>query len=180
MLLCDVVDQLLNQDGLAYTCTAEQTDLTALCIGADQVNDLDAGFQNVNRTLLLLIRRSRTMDFPLLFGFNRLAFINRLAEKVEHTSQRFLTDRNTDGSAGILCLCAANQTVRGAHGNAACGVVTDMLRNLGDNGFALVVNFKCIEEVGKLSICKFYIKYRADNLRHGTNVLLGHAHFSFL
>ena len=47
MCSCDVVDQLLNQNGLTDTCTAEQTDLTALCVGADQVDNLDAGFQNL-------------------------------------------------------------------------------------------------------------------------------------
>ena len=29
MLGCDIVDQLLNQNGLSYTCSSEQTGLTA-------------------------------------------------------------------------------------------------------------------------------------------------------
>ena len=45
MSRCDVVDQLLDQNGLANAGTAEQTDLTALGVGANQVDDLDAGFQ---------------------------------------------------------------------------------------------------------------------------------------
>ncbi len=40
----DVVDQLLNQNGLTHACAAEQADLAALGIGADQVDDLNAGF----------------------------------------------------------------------------------------------------------------------------------------
>ena len=35
-----VVDQFLDQHGLADTCTAEQTDLAALCIGGQQVDDI--------------------------------------------------------------------------------------------------------------------------------------------
>ena len=180
MFLCDVVNQLLNQDGFAYTGAAEQTDFTALCIRADEVNDLDAGFQNIYCTLLLLKGRSRTMDFPFFFGLYRFAVVNRLTEQVEHASQRLLADRYANRSTGIDCLCASNQTVRRAHRDAAGGVVADVLCHLSDDGLAVVIYFQCIEKVGKLSVCKFYIKYRSDNLRHGTHVLLVHAHFSFL
>ena len=41
MLGCDVTDQLLDQYGLTYTGTTEQTDLTTLLIRAKQVNDLN-------------------------------------------------------------------------------------------------------------------------------------------
>ena len=40
--LGDVVDQLHDQDSLADTGTAEQTDLTALGVGGQKVDDLDA------------------------------------------------------------------------------------------------------------------------------------------
>ena len=46
MELGDVVDQLLDKHGLTDTGAAEQTNLTALGHRADQVDDLDAGFQN--------------------------------------------------------------------------------------------------------------------------------------
>ena len=45
MLGCDVTDQLLDQYGLTYTGTTEQTDLTTLLIRAKQVNDLNTCFQ---------------------------------------------------------------------------------------------------------------------------------------
>ena len=37
----DVIDQFLDQNGLADTGAAEQADLTALGVGADQIHDLD-------------------------------------------------------------------------------------------------------------------------------------------
>ena len=40
--LGDVVDQLHDQDSLADAGTTEQTDLATLCVGSQQVNDLDA------------------------------------------------------------------------------------------------------------------------------------------
>ncbi len=69
VVLCgDVIDQLLDQNGLADTGTAEQADLAALGVGADQVNDLDAGLQDLGGGLLLLIAGSRAVDGPVGLG----------------------------------------------------------------------------------------------------------------
>ena len=54
MLGGDVIDQFLDQDGLADTGAAEQADLAALGVGADQVNDLDAGLEDLSGRLLLV------------------------------------------------------------------------------------------------------------------------------
>ena len=43
VLRCDVVDQLLDQYGLTYTGSTEQTDLTTLLVRAEKINDLDTG-----------------------------------------------------------------------------------------------------------------------------------------
>ena len=52
MLCCDVMDKLLDQYGLTYTGTTEQTDLTTFCIRCKQVDNLDPGFQDFyNRAL---------------------------------------------------------------------------------------------------------------------------------
>src|SRR5690606_33973137 len=51
--LGDVVDQLHHVHGLAHTGTTEQTDLATLGEGADQVDDLDTGFQQIGTTGLL-------------------------------------------------------------------------------------------------------------------------------
>ena len=45
MLLSQVVDELLDADGLAHASAAEQTGLTALDVGLDEVDDLDAGLE---------------------------------------------------------------------------------------------------------------------------------------
>ena len=46
VLLGDVVDQLHDGDGLAHAGAAEQADFSAARVGADEVDDLDAGFEN--------------------------------------------------------------------------------------------------------------------------------------
>ena len=55
----DITDQFLDQYGLAYSGTAEQTDLTTLLIRAEQVNDLDTGLQQLCVRRLLCEGRCR-------------------------------------------------------------------------------------------------------------------------
>ena len=43
----DVVDQFLNDDGLADARAAEQADLAAAQIGLEQIDDLDAGLEHL-------------------------------------------------------------------------------------------------------------------------------------
>ena len=50
--LGDVVDQFLHGHGLADAGAAEQADLAALGVGAEQVDDLDAGDQDFGRARL--------------------------------------------------------------------------------------------------------------------------------
>ena len=57
VLLGDVADELLDDDGLADAGAAEDADLAALREGADEVDDLDAGLEDLGRGRLLLERR---------------------------------------------------------------------------------------------------------------------------
>jgi hypothetical protein len=49
VLLGDVADQLLDDDGLAHAGAAEEADLAALGERADEVDDLDAGLEHLVR-----------------------------------------------------------------------------------------------------------------------------------
>ena len=60
--LGDVVDQLLDDHGLADAGAAEQADLAALGIGRQQIDDLDAGDQNFRFGRLVDIGGRRLMD----------------------------------------------------------------------------------------------------------------------
>ncbi len=59
MRLGDVVDQFLDENGLAHAGAAEQADLAAACIGREQVDDLDAGDQNLRFGRLVVEVRRR-------------------------------------------------------------------------------------------------------------------------
>ena len=58
MRLGDVVDQFLDEHGLADAGAAEQADLAALQIGRQQIDHLDAGDQDLGRGRLILERRA--------------------------------------------------------------------------------------------------------------------------
>ena len=76
----DVVDQFLDQNGFADTGTAEQTDFAALGIGADQVNDLDAGLQNFRCGFLLVKSGGLAVDRPALGIFGGGLLVDRLTQ----------------------------------------------------------------------------------------------------
>ena len=59
VLGCDIVDQLLNQNGLSYTCSSEQT---AFLIRAKQIDYLDTGLQDLGRCGLFFKRRCFSVD----------------------------------------------------------------------------------------------------------------------
>ena len=62
----DTGDHLLDQNGLADTGTTEQTDLAALDVRGEQVDDLDAGLEDLGLALELVERRRLAVDAPLL------------------------------------------------------------------------------------------------------------------
>ncbi len=60
--LGDVVDQLLDQHGLADAGAAEQADLAALGVGSEKIDDLDAGDQNFSFGRLVGVARRFLVD----------------------------------------------------------------------------------------------------------------------
>ena len=70
-VLGDPVDHLLDEHGLADARTAEQADLAALDVRGEQVDDLDAGREDLGLGLELVERRGLTVDPPALGDLQR-------------------------------------------------------------------------------------------------------------
>ena len=111
MRLGDVVDQLHDDHGLADAGAAEQTDLAALGVRREQIDDLDAGDQDLSLGRLIDKGRCRRMDRPLLCGLDRSGLVNRLTDHVHDTAQGLVADRNRDRLAGVDHLLAAHQPI---------------------------------------------------------------------
>ena len=112
MIIRDVIDQLFDQDCFADAGATEQTDLAALGIRADQVNDLDAGFKNFRRRHLLLKGRCWAVDAPVLRGIGCGLIVNWISQQVKHTADAAFSDRNRNRASEINGLCPADKAVR--------------------------------------------------------------------
>ena len=67
------------------------------------------------------------MDRPVLFGLDRAAAVDRLADQVEHAAQRGLADRHRDRRAGVDAVHAADHAVGAAQGHAAHAAAAELL-----------------------------------------------------
>ena len=87
VLLGDVVDQLLDQHGLANAGTAEQANLAALAVGRQQVDHLDAGLKHLGLGLQLSEEGGGAVNRSGLGGGYWTLLIHRLAEHVEDATE---------------------------------------------------------------------------------------------
>ncbi len=165
VLCCDITNQLLNQDRLTHTCSSEQTDLTALLIGAEQINDFDSGFKKLLRCGLFRKSGSRSVN-RLISNIRRRWFIvDRLTQHVKDTSQRIFADRHTDGSSGCHRIHAADKSVRGSHCDTSYRIVAQVLCNFHNKLLAIRAGDpNRFIDLRKLSVGKLDIQYGADNL----------------
>ncbi len=92
--LGDVVDQFLNEHGLADAGAAEQADLAALRIGREQIHHLDAGDENFGFRRLIGVERCGLMDRAHGFRLDRTRFVDRLADHVHDAAERAFANRN--------------------------------------------------------------------------------------
>ena len=139
MLLRDVADQLLDEDGLAHSRAAEQANLAALGVRGEQVDDLDARLEDLARRREVLDARCRTVDRPALLGLDVAALVDRLAEQVEDASERVAPDRDGDRPAGVAHLGAAREAIGGVHRDRADAVVAEVLLHLEHERAGLVL-----------------------------------------
>ena len=132
VLLGEVVDELLNQNGLADACAAEQTRLTTADVRLEEVDDLDAGLENLGLGDKFIERRSRTVNRVGLLDVARRLAIDRLADDVPDAAEGLLADRHLDGCTGVNDLGAALQAVRARHSNGTDHVAGEVHLNLED------------------------------------------------
>ncbi len=168
MRLGDVVDQFLNDDGLAHAGATEQADLTALEVRAQQVNHLDARGQDFGCGGLLVKRRGGTVNGGAPLARHRATVIDRVTDHVQDTAQRAGTDRHGDLGAGGGHFRAAGQAISGIHGNAANFMFTDFLRHFQHQGLAVQLNVQCFEDMRQRTL-ELNVNNGAADLRHATN-----------
>ena len=130
VLLRDVADELENHDGLAHAGAAEQSDLAALRVRCDQVHHLDAGLEGLDARRLFDEGRSGPVDGQRLLALDRSALVDRFADHVHDAPERPGAHRDADHVPGVSGRLAPDETVGGIHGDAAHGVLAQVLGDL--------------------------------------------------
>ena len=164
----DAVDELQDDDGLAHAGAAEQADLAALDVGSQQVDDLDAGLEDLGGGLQFFKGRSGTVDGPPLHvGGKRFALVDGLAQQVEQPAQSGLAHGHGDGLAGVDHFHAAGEAVGGVHGHRAHLVVAQVLLHFGDQvdpaRRGLDVDLEGVVD-GRQRLGELHIEHRPDDL----------------
>jgi len=126
----EVVDELLDDDGLADAGAAEEPDLATALVGREQVDDLDAGLEGRHVHVEVDQQRRILVDRVVAHGLDGAEAVDRLADDVLDAPERALADRHRDGGAGVLHLQPAHQAVRRVHRDGADGVVAEVHRHL--------------------------------------------------
>ncbi len=171
--LRNVVDELHHVHGLAHAGAAEQSHLAALGERADEVDHLDAGFEQVLRGRQLVVGGRGAVDRRGLFVRDRAALVDRVPEHVHDAAQGGGADRDGDGLAGVSHGDTAAQAVGGAQRNGADDPVTELLLHFERQRRAL--ELERVVDVRDLVTGKLHVDHSADALND-----LALCHFAFL
>ena len=133
MLLGEVVDQLLDQHGLADAGAAEQPDLAALGVGREQVDHLDPRLEHLGRRRQILDARRVLVDAAALVSFGSssprsIGSPSRLKIRPSVASPT----GTVIGAPVSITSSAARQAVGRVHRDGAHAVVAEVLLDLAD------------------------------------------------
>jgi peptide chain release factor 1 len=163
MSLGDVIDEFLNQHGLAHTGTSEQTDFSATSVWSEKVNDLDTSFEHLSGCRLVNERRGVSVNRAEFDTLDGTTFVNGFANDVHDAAESASADGDKNGSARIDDFLTTNETLCTIHGDGANGVLSQMGRNLKDEATTMeILDLKGVEDGGKV----FGVELHVDD---GTN-----------
>ena len=114
--LGDVVDKLLDEYGLTDTGATKQTNFTTLCVGLDEVDDLDARQQNFGCGRKVFKFWGRTVNREAAVGHVHCAeAVDVGSDDVEYTSADLVTGGHGDRFAERDHFLATGKAVGRVH-----------------------------------------------------------------
>merc|ERR1711892_106561 len=167
--LSNVVNQLHDQDSLADTGTAEETNLTSLSIGGKQVNNLDTSNQDLLLNAHVLESWGFSVDGLTLVGGNGAPLVNWISNNIDDAAKSLRTNRDHDWVASVIDNITADKTFGTVHGNGPDGVLSQVLGDLQDKLGDPVLNNEGVEDLRK-SIFKLDVN---NGTNDGDNLSLG-------
>ena len=147
MGLGDVVDEFLNQHGLANSGTTEQTNFSTTGVRGEQVDNLDTSLQDFGGGGLLNEGGRVGVDRGKFDTLNGTPLVDWLTNDVHDTAQSTLSNRNPDGSTSVYDLLSTNETFGAVHSNGSNRVLAEVSSDLEDETTTVeVLNFKSVED----------------------------------
>src|SRR5690625_5766331 len=104
MLLRNVVDQFLNQNGFTYTRTTKQTNFTSFCVWTQQVNHLDTCLQHLRTGSKILKRRGISVNRVRSFSLGLSYTVNGFSNHVKDRKSTRLNSSHVAISYAVFCL----------------------------------------------------------------------------
>src|SRR5690606_7038681 len=99
-------------------------------VGGEQVDDLDAGLEELHLHVLLGEGRGRAVDGQRGGGLHRTALVHRVTGDVQDAAEGRGPHRNGDGRAGVGHGLAAGEALGAVHGDAPDSVLAEVLGDL--------------------------------------------------
>ena len=147
MGLGNVVNEFLNQHGLADTGTTEQTNLSTTSVRGEQVDDFNAGLQDFSSGGLLDEGWRVGVDRAELDALDRTPLINGLANDVHDTAQSTLSDRDSNGGTSVDDLLSTDETLGTVHCDGSDRVLAKVSGDLENEPTTVeVLDFKSVED----------------------------------
>ena len=171
----DAGDQLGENNRLAETGTAEQTGFTTADERREQVDNLDAGFEQLGLGRQIAEGGRVAVDRPILVGIDRAAAVDRFARDVEHAAERGFADGNLYRFAGVDAVLAADEAVGAAERDATDATAAQVLLHFAGEVdlHAFVIGDDLHGVVDRRQACFFVfdVEGRADDLRDASDVV---------
>ena len=127
VLLGDAGDQFLDDDGLAQPRPAEQAGLAAAKERREQIDDLDAGLEDLGLGGEIDELGRLAMDGPAMLGGDRAAVVDGFAEQIEDAAEGFLADGDGQRRTGVDAIHAASKAVGAAEGDGSDASAAEVL-----------------------------------------------------
>ena len=132
MSLCDIVDQLHDEHGLAHTGTAKESNLTTFHVGFKQIDHLNARSKHLLMSGKFIKLRSFPVNGVCALHVQLFHAVDRLADDIHHAPLNLFTSRHPYRTPRRCDFQITLQAVCIVHSHAAHSVFTDMLLHLND------------------------------------------------
>ncbi|KAH3670907.1 hypothetical protein OGAPHI_000618 [Ogataea philodendri] len=162
--LGNVVNQLLNENGLTDTGTTEQSNLTTSCVWGKQVHNLDTSLQDFSSSRLLNKSWWVSVDWVSLLALNWTSLVNRLTNNVDDSTQSTSSDRDGNWRTSVKDGLTSNETLSTIHSNSSDGVLTQVLGDLQDQLLVVtLVDGQCIQNSWQFTLFELDVDNGTDN-----------------